>query len=306
MALTDEDRDNIYSIKSEFDNNVVAQSLSEQAVNYYLAAPESKKNETYFQIRDAAGHVRHVFHTNAFTNDGSFDHWFELPILGIPELARRQRELRVKWHAEAAAISDDEHDAIEAERERVSDLEDEGFYGRTVAYTPEMKDWIYIRFGKMPKTGRSVFGLMGEDNEDGVDPWRQELGNMTHEAGVCVFKAYRHPDVPDAFVLIQPHFELARYNVSNALEHLLAIIPDAESLQDIPVLKIHGDLITIKGGDKTLRADLGSDGEYLLDTGKPHEVEEIDISRVWSDESVSVSELLQRYRRFDSDGGMKI
>jgi len=158
----------------------------------------------------------------------------------------------------------------------------------------------------MPKTGRSVFGLMGEDNEDGVDPWRLELGNMTHEAGVCVFKAHRHPDVPDAFVLIQPHFELARYNVSNAVEHLLAIIPDAESLQDIPVLKIHGDLVTIKGGDKTLRADLGSDGEYLLDTGKHHDVEKIDISRVWASERVSVTELLQRYRRFDDNGGLKI
>jgi len=140
MDLTVDDRDNIYSIRSEFGNNVVAKALSDQAVNYYLAADESKKDETYFEIRDAAGYVRHVFHTNAFTNDGSFDHWFELPTFGIPELARRQRELRVKWHAEAAAISDEEHDAIEAERDRVSDLEDEGFYGRTVAYTPEMKD----------------------------------------------------------------------------------------------------------------------------------------------------------------------
>ncbi|WP_315922494.1 hypothetical protein [Mesorhizobium sp. SP-1A] len=306
MALTDDDRDNIYSIRSEFGYNVVAEALSDQAVNYYLAAAESKKDETYFEIRSAAGYVRHVFQTNAFTNDGSLDHWFELPTLGIQELARRQRELRTKWESEVTAISDEEHEAIEAERERVSDLEDEGFYGRTVAYTPEMKNWIYIRFGKMPKTGRSAFGLMGEDNEDGVDPWRQELGNMTHEAGVCVFKAYRHPDVPDAFVLIQPHFELARYNVSNAEEHLLAIIPDAESLQDIPVIKIHGDLVTTKGRDGTLRADLGSDGEYLLDTGKPHEVEEIDISRVWATERVSVTELLQRYRRFDDDGGLKI
>lgn len=306
MALTDEERDIIFSIRSEFGHNVVAQTLSEQAVNYYLAAEESKKYETYYEVRDAAGYVRHVFHTNAFTNDGSFNGWFELPTLGIPELACRQRELRVKWDAEVAAISDEEHDALEAERDRISDLEDEGFYGRTVAYTSEMKDWIYIRFGKMPKAGKSVFGLMGEDNEDGVDPWRQELGNMTHEAGVCVFKAYRHPDVPDAFVLIQPHFELARYNVSNAQEHLLAIIPGAESLQDIPVLRIHGDLVTTNGRDKTLRADLGSDGEYLLDMGKPHEVEEIDISRVWADERVSVSELLQRYRNFTDDGGMKI
>jgi hypothetical protein len=145
MALTNDDRENIYSIKSEFDNNVIAEALSEQAVNYYLAAAENKKDETYWEIKSAAGYVRHVFHANAFTNDGSLDHWFELPSLGIPELARRQGELHVKWDAEATSISDEEYAAIEVELDRVSDLENEGFYGRTVAYTPEMKDWIYIR-----------------------------------------------------------------------------------------------------------------------------------------------------------------
>jgi quinol monooxygenase YgiN len=302
MALTNDDRENIYSIKSEFDNNVIAEALSEQAVNYYLAAAENKKDETYWEIKSAAGYVRHVFHANAFTNDGSLDHWFELPSLGIPELARRQGELHVKWDAEATSISDEEYAAIEVELDRVSDLENEGFYGRTVAYTPEMKDWIYIRFGKMPKAGKSVFGLMREDNEDGVDPWRQELGNMTHEAGVCVFKAYRHPDVPDAFILIEPHFELARYNVSNAQEHLLAIIPEAESISDIPVLRIRGDLTTIYGRDRTLRADLGSDGEYLINSQKPFDIEEIDIARIWASSSVSVSDLLHRYRRVDCNG----
>lgn len=135
-----------------------------------------------------------------------------------------------------------------------------------------------------------------EDLEDGQDAWKVELGNMTHEAGVCVFREYRHPDHPGHLVLLEPFFEHARYGVLGQEAHLLSIMPEADDVEDIPALQVDGTLKTIKGFDGSIRCELGSDGEYLVDVAAPMKVKPIDVSTVWVTEKASVVDVVASAR----------
>lgn len=280
---------------SRFPRNSVGRALARQALEAWdLADGEDAKYEVERLASDVAGHADLVFRQNAYYRDGDMSAWFCLPEAGLQEIARRQRELRQAW----LAANDDEEAlaAAEAEAERIDRLEDEGAYGRTLPLVPETDRWIYVRFGGMPAAGKSAFGLAREDNEDGPDPWRAELGNMTHEAGVSVFRAYRHPDRADAYVLMEPAFCLARYGVCDQESHLLAVVPDPDNGGEIAVLRLDGSLSWSKAFDGTRRAELGSDGEYLVDTGKPFTVHSLSLEDVWVSEQEPMPDFLARRR----------
>lgn len=286
-----------WDILGRFPNNDVGAVLRQRALRMWRSAADTDLWDIKLLLNDVATYANSVYRQNAFSHSGSLDHWFELPCLEFEVMAAEFRKQRAGSSHE---LTDEEQERLwaeEEEQERQDKMEEDGFFGRTLPLDPESGDWIYIRFGNMPSQKKSVFGLIREDTEDGPDPWRQELGNMTHEAGICVFKAYRHPDIKDAYVLEPPCFELARYGVSSPEEHLNAIIPIADSIEDIPVLKINGDLVSVKARDGSARADLGSDGEYLVDGHMPMHSERLTIDQVWISEKYSVTSLLQDWRR---------
>lgn len=295
-----EDKQQEWEIRSLFPENDVGRSLRQSAIDLWRATPLSERWDAVSIIQDAAAYVRSTFASNAYSHSGSLDEWFQLPTKSLTEMASHNRVLREQSYVE---LTDEEQElewAAEAEQDRLDQMEQDGFFGRTLPYYPESDDWIYIRFGSMPE-GASICGLTLDENEDGPNPWRVELGNLSHEAGICVFRGYRHPDHDGAYILEQPCFELARYGVGSQEDHLNAIIPRVEDGEVIPVLKIKGSLATTKAMNGMLRADLGSDGEYLLATNKPMSAEALSLDQVWVSESYSVKTLLWDRRGYDPD-----
>lgn len=274
-----------------FDGSDVGRALADEALSLFRnVADEDGRHRVTEVAQDAGAFARLVFSGSAYDRRASMDEWFSLPEIGVVELASRMRALRRAW------LSSDD---LTAEEERAAELaderEDSGYYGRTLPYDAGSDQWIYIRFGGMPSEGLSRFGLAREDNEDGMDEWRRELGGMTHESGVSVFRAYRHPSVPDAYVLLEPTFELARYGVGSQIDHLLAVMGDPD--KETKAIKLDGRLKTIKARDGSTRVELGSDGEYLVDARQPYAVAEIGVDRLWTSERASVVQLLERAGR---------
>lgn len=295
-----------HELVSRFPRNAVGTALAAEALALWRASSDDGERAAAERLAaGAAGYAEYVYRQNAFTRLGDMAEWFGLPTMSVHALSARRDTLMAAWAAAARNDDDEQLARDEREQERVDDLENGGFYGRTLAYAPECDEWLFIRFGPMPSSGRSVFGLAREDNEDGPDPWRTELGGITHEAGVCVFRAYRHPDVPDAYVLISPDFSMARYGVQGADSHMLSVIPLAAP-EEIAAFRIDGCLATVRARDGTLRADLGSDGEYMIDAGKPFSSLELPLSRIWISEKTRADAFLTERRRgwsADDDGG---
>lgn len=288
-----------------FPRNEAGRALAQMALSAWREAGGGEAREVAErQAGMAASYADHVFRSNAWFRDGDMEELRALPGLGLEEAAGRWRMLRDEWEALRAATTDEDDWAADEEAERIARLEDEGAYGRTLAYSEESERWIYVRFGGMPSGGRSRFGLAREDTEDGPDPWRQELGGMTHEAGVSVFRASMHPDVPGAYVLIAPAFDLARYGVESQESHLLSVYPRAKAGEEGTAVLVDGSLVTSRARDGTLRAELGSDGEYLVDVRKPFAVRPLSVGAIWVSERESLSDFLVRRRfhdRFDAD-----
>lgn len=270
----------------DFSDDTVGRALREEALVLLHAARDDNREAVIQMAREAAGYARIVFMRCAFVRDATMDEWFSLPILGVEAVAAKMETERASWRD---AVEDADED-IEAERRQ--DREESGFYGRSLPYEPKDDRWIFIRFGSMPSEGRSRFGLAREDNEDGVDDWRRELGGMTHEAGVSVFKAYRHPSFRDHYVLIEPHFTMARYGVSEPLEHLFAVMGDRDEPKS--AVKVDGLLKTIRALDGTTRIELGSDGEYLIDAFRPYTTQNIGLDQLWMGDRTRIIDLLHR------------
>jgi len=291
-----------HALRSNFPPNTVGRALADEAVALWKSAmTESGRERAYRAAHLAASYANVCFSSNAFSREGNLSEWFSLPDIGIAELACRQQRRIDRFRS----LTDEELERLEEEedeRERQDRLEEEGAYGRTLPWTSECDGWIFVRFGKMPLHGKSVFGLAREDNEDGPDPWRQELGGMTHEAGVSVFRAYRHPDVPDALVLMQPHFDLARYGVSSQREHLLSVIP-RKGDGEVEAFRIDGFLATCRGFDKSVRLELGSDGEYLVDARRPYSAIRLQLDSIWVSEWMRLDDLLNEARFCEFDAG---
>lgn len=285
---------------SAFPCGDVGRALAAEARVLWDGCRDEADREKVERICQRAGaYAREAYRKGAWTRSGDLDEWFSLPFMGLAEIARRQEARMSAW---LSIPLDEEEDARrETEDERVEALERDGFYGRTRRFEPESSDWIFVRFGGMPVEGRSVFGLAGEDTEDGPDPWRQELGGMTHEAGVSVFRARRHPDQRGSLVLVEPDFSLARYGVVSQRSHLLSVMPDVDHVNELRPISVEGPLVTCKAADGTLRAELGSDGEYLVDGGRAT-CAPLDLHQLWVSRSQSVRDLLAESRRFEDDG----
>jgi hypothetical protein len=268
-----------------FGRGRVREAVRDRVLGFWRNTAESEREVVLPQLYRVSSYMESVFRTNAFTRQGDLSGWFALENAEVPALL----EMSNAWHQrnlEAASLVEDNDDEFEC------DELDDAVYGRTVSFEPTSSEWIFVRFGGMPRSGVSKCGLIGEDLEDGPDPWKVELGNMTHEAGVCVFRAYRHPDHPGHLVLMEPFFELARYGVPGQEAHLLSIMPEATDAEDIPVIQIGGSLKTIKGFDGSLRCELGSDGEYMIDAAASVVVHPVDIGMIWLTERTTVPDVV--------------
>jgi hypothetical protein len=100
---------------------------------------------------------------------------------------------------------------------------------------------------------------------------------------------------------MDPHYDLARYDVGGQTRHLLGIIPQADSLDEIKAVIINGHLKTIKARDGSLRCELGSDGEYLIDGFKPVVSTLVLLENIWVSNNVSVADFLREYRQFENE-----
>lgn len=269
----------------------VREAVRDRILAFWQGTPENMREVVLPQLFGVSAYIENIFRANAFNRQGDLSEWFALEHMEAFTLLAKSKA----WHARnlaASSLSDDDADENDYEDEEAA------VFGRTVAFDPSSVDWIYVRFGGMPKAGVSQCGLIGEDLEDGPDPWKAELGNMTHEAGVCVFRAYRHPDHPGHLVLLEPFFEHARYGVPGQEAHLLAIMPEVDSAADIPVLQVNGALKVIKGFDGSPRCELGSDGEYLIDIAAPVVTQPLDMNSIWMTERAAVVDVLANARRY--------
>jgi hypothetical protein len=291
-----------HDIRVMFPNEGIGRLIGERTATAYLQADTAERVRIQDAADAAALYANHILRRNAFTRDGDMSAWFAMEHMQIDEIAEYGRTLRndrAAIDAASAPETDETREAEwrrEAEVERIDALEDAGWYGRTLAYEPECDDWILIRFGDLPSEGVSRFGLAGEDDEDGPDQWRIETGNKTHEAGICVLRAMRHPSVPDAYIVLEPSFALALYGVTGFETYLDAIVPRLDDGSEIPVFRVDGSLKTCKGRDGTLRLDLGSDGEVMVDPAKPFEAIPVDFDLVWSGTDTSMRQLLASRR----------
>ena len=252
------------------------------------------------RLRVAASYATHAYASNAYCREGNLSEWFSLPSLPFEELVRRGRALHAAWWAAQPDPDDEElQERLERERwaadeadERIARIEEEGGYGRTLRHSPDRDRHLYIRLGGMPRAGGySLFGLASADTEDGPDPWRMAMSGKTRESGTSVFRAYRHPDVPDAYVLIAPDFTNAIYGVPSEHAYFLSVIPG----RDFPVLRIDGSPVVSASRHGDMRIELGSDGEYLLDPRRPWTVRELPRETIWLSETVRLDDFVERH-----------
>ena len=267
----------------------VREAVRDRLLDRWRATPADARDGVLPRLYQVSAYIEHIFRSNAFTRQGDLTEWFAFEDMDTDVLLERSDAWHVENRRAAEASSGDEGlDDDEA---------DDRLLGRTVGFEPASSDWIFMRFGAMPVSGVSRCGLIGEDLEDRRDAWREELGNMTYEVGVCVFRAYRHPDHPGHLVLMEPFFEHARYGVPGQEAHLLSIMPNTDSWdEEIPALRVDGMLKTIRGFDGSLRCELGSDGEYLIDVAAPVDVVPLDMSSIWMSERARVVDVIASAR----------
>jgi hypothetical protein len=311
----------VSGVHLRFDPREIRQSFPAGAVGDALAASavsearRSGSDHAGFRerLRLASMYATHAYDSNAGVRHGDLAEWFGLPELPFDELARRGHALQASWWA-AQPDPDDEalQDRIERERwaaddadERIARIEERGGYGRTLRHFPACDEYLFIRLGGIPRSGGySVFGLAGDDTEEGPDPWRAAMSGKVRESGTSVFRARRHPDEPGAYVLIAPDFSNAVYDVPSEHAYFLSIVPGRR----FPVLRIDGSPVTtVRHGDR--RIVLGSDGEYLVDPCEPWTVHELPLESIWVDLDTTLADFVERHvaeheHTEDETGGM--
>ncbi len=275
----------------------VAASVRERIRSEWRATPREQREETLQRLRLVGSYAEGVFRSEAYLASGDMAKWFALEHMSLDEILNAARSLPLPQPT--TEEEDAAFDAKSERRHRMWDLEEQGYFGRTVEFDPKSSDWIFVRFGEVPESNRSVFGLGLSDAEGAQGDWRQESGNMTHEPGICVFRVHAHPGVHGAYVLMDPHYDLARYDVGGQTRHLLGVIPHTDTPDEVKAVKIGGHLKTINGMDGSLRCELGSDGEYLIDGLKPLKVESLELDQVWVSEGVSVRAFLCAHRKYE-------
>lgn len=285
-------------IRQAFPAGAVGDALAAAAAS---AARNPGSDQAGFRekLRLASMYANHAYASNAGVRTGDLTEWFALPGLPFDELARRGQALQASWWA-AQPDPDDEalQERIERERwaaddadERIARIERRGGYGRTLRHSPACDEYLFIRLGGIPSSGGySLFGLAGDDTEEGPDPWRAAMSGKTRESGTSVFRALRHPDRPGAYVLIAPDFANAVYDVPSDHAYFLSVVPGRR----FPVLRIDGSPVTTgRHGDK--RIVLGSDGEYLVDPRIPWTVHELPLESIWIDLDTTLAEFVERH-----------
>lgn len=143
-----------------------------------------------------------------------------------------------------------------------------------------------IRFGKFGKASRNY--LPAE--------MRQEMGNVTHEAGVS---CYMGSPYKDGYEFYLPHPDRAAYDVAswqynpteNELKSLWKYLQDGTPMD---IFLIHGHLKSFGNGNSWLH--LGADGEYLLDTSKPHKKETLLPTQVYHGRMNLVDYIFTKFR----------
>lgn len=245
--------------------------------------------EAYDRFEDDVGtamcYVRNAWEKGAYTRDGSLDDWWAIKGLTFEELVAKGQALKDQW---AAMLHVD--DDIEDEEDDWEDYSTD----RTIPYHPQMDDWIYVRFGHFPRKGGSVFGLSTGPTEDSIDEWAVATGNKRSESGICVFRAYRHPDVEGAYIIMEPNTDKALYNARFDAPYLRGIsgCETPDELAEKEVYVIEGSVCTVKDAARRLHVDLGSDGEFLIDPAKPKSVELIGSDMVYVSRDKSVAEFM--------------
>lgn len=280
-----------HELRLAFGRSQIGLTLAEEAMHRFRSSHWDY--DIYQKLAQAGNFAQRLYSENADRHGANLDEWFSLTPDDLDDLMQRAADERATW---MHFMQEEENDDAEEEMERLDRLEDTGAYGRTLPWKSDMDDWLFIRFGPIPANGKSLFGLARDDNEDGPDAWRQELGNMSHEAGMSVFRAWRHADHLNEFILIEPNFQLARYGVPDFETYLLSLLPDEFGADRMSVSLVQGSLTTIKAFDGTLRCDLGSDGEYLLNCARPLRSLSLQISDIWIAPSVSLEKMLEKSR----------
>lgn len=288
----------VWEVRQSFPSGAVGDALAASALS---AGRSSGPDGAGFRelLRLASLYATHAYDSNAGVRSGDLTEWFGLSGMPFEELARRGHALQASWWA-AQPDPDDAalQDRLERERwaadeadERIARIEEQGGYGRTLRHSPACDEYLYIRLGGIPRSGGySLFGLAGEDTEEGPDPWRTAMSGKIRESGTSVFRAYRHPDEPGAYVLIAPDFTNAVYDVPSDHAYFQSIIPGRR----FPVLRIDGTPVTtVRHGDK--RIVLGSDGEYLIDPSEPWIVHELALESMWISPDATLSEFVERH-----------
>jgi hypothetical protein len=295
--MSDQDRQLAAAgIRESFPSGATGDALAAAALTAWLDAG-SERAGFLERLRLASICANHAYGSNAAVRHGDLGEWFGLPGLPFDEIVERGREIQASWWA-VQPDPDDEalQDRIERERwaadvadERVARIEEQGGYGRTIRHVPECDDYLYIRLGGIPRSGGySLFGLAGENTEEGPDPWRSAMSGKIREAGTSVFRAYRHPDEPGAYVLIAPDFTKAIYDVPSDEAYFKSVIPGGR----FPILRIDGSPVTtVRHGDK--RIVLGSDGEYLLDPSVSWTVHELPLGSIWISPATTLAEFVE-------------
>jgi len=232
-------------------------------------------------------------HYRARTDHDIFAQWYALGHMDYASLLRAARQFRA---AETITHTSDDEDEEDDRHDEVV----QGYHH----YDPSMDRRTYIRFGLDPKGG-SIFGLAGEDTEDGPDEWRVASGNKTCEEGICVFVANRHLDDPQGWVLEQPDFEHARYGVGSWVSYLIGIVGRERLCQwkKNPSLRLAH---VVRGsvtqnttrlryrGKPVVLTPLGSDGEYLIDPRKPYTYEPIALEHIYMDDRTRLVDYLDK------------
>jgi hypothetical protein len=253
-------------------------------VDCALPAREMEETDAWDAVereaRAVSAWLSHLYESGAWTHAGSLAGWREAE--GLAWGAMRDRAGAWLAAARRARAAIEEGDGERGgEREEAPD--------GLVHWSADMADWLWIRFGPPPEGGRSRFGLADGGAEDRRDDWFVECGGKRFENGASALRARRHPDVDGAFVLVEPWFEKARYAVRGFEDYLSTIIPDGG---DTEVFLLRAEPVTVAGRRGVVYADLGSDGEHLLDLSRPWSAVRVPFSVVWASDGATVADVL--------------
>ena len=130
-----------------------------------------------------------------------------------------------------------------------------------------------IRFGKFGKASRNFLPA----------DMRQEMGNVTHEAGVSCYLGHK---VDNGYSFDLPHPDRASYDVTSwkyqpTRSEIQQLINYLDNGTPMDIFLLHGHLVSHGKANDWLT--LGADGEYLLNVNKPYDMKTLKPEEVFVD-----------------------